>query len=236
MTSKISIILCTYNEANYIENTISALKNNIKNLEIIIVDDNSKDGTKEIINKLNINNEMKVIFREKAQGLASAFLRGLIETTGDKIGWVDTNMSELAPKFNEMDNLLNTGNDIIILSRYTKNGGDHRTLLRSMTSKYFNIFCSLIFRQSIKDYTSSIFLMKRHVLNEVSFLGYGHGEFFIEFLYNAYKKKFKILEIPFIQKMDENQADSKSAPNLLKFIYLGLMYTLRILITLIRRK
>ena len=63
MALKTSIILCTYNEANYIEETVKAIKKNIQNLEIIIVDDNSTDGTKEIINKLNANNDLKVIFR-----------------------------------------------------------------------------------------------------------------------------------------------------------------------------
>ena len=47
-----SIILCTYNEANYIENAIAELEKNIPNLEIVIVDDASSDGTTEIIKKL----------------------------------------------------------------------------------------------------------------------------------------------------------------------------------------
>ena len=89
-----SIILCTYNEANYIENTISELEKNIPNLEIVIVDDASSDGTAEILRKLSQNNKYKVVFRKKSRNLASAFVRGLTETTGDNIGWIDTNMSE----------------------------------------------------------------------------------------------------------------------------------------------
>ena len=235
MNPKTSIILCSYNEANFIEDTINALKKNITNLEIVIVDDNSTDGTKEIINKLNVNNELKVIFRNKSVGLASAFLRGLIETTGDYIGWLDTNMSELAPRFVEMNKLITLQNDIVILSRYINGGDDKRNLLRFLSSKYFNIFCGILFRQPIKDYTTSIFLMKRNVINEVSFIGYGHGEFFIEFLYNAYKKGFKIKEIPFVQKKDSIIGVSKSAPNLTKFFYHALMYFLRVLITIVRR-
>ena len=53
MSLKTSIILCTYNEARYIENAISELEKNISNLELIIVDDFSTDGTIEIIKKLN---------------------------------------------------------------------------------------------------------------------------------------------------------------------------------------
>ena len=72
--------------------------------------------------------------------MASAFTRGIVETTGNYIGWLDTNMDELAPKFNEMIKELEAGNDIVILSRYIQGGGDERALLRSIGSKYFNLF------------------------------------------------------------------------------------------------
>ena len=57
MASKTSIILCTYNEAKYIENTIFELEKVIPNLELIIIDDCSTDGTIEILNKLNKENK-----------------------------------------------------------------------------------------------------------------------------------------------------------------------------------
>ena len=78
-------------------------------------------------------------------------------------------------------------------------------------------------------------MMKRKVIDEVTFLGYGHGEFFIEFLFNAHKKGFKILEIPFVQENDDDLGMSKSAPNLMKFFYLGLNYFIRVFATIIRR-
>jgi len=236
MSSKTSIILCTYNEAKYIENTIAELEKNIADLEIVIVDDNSSDGTVEIIKRLNQNNKYKVVFRKKSRSLASAFVRGLTETTGGNIGWLDTNMGELSPKFTEMINELKSGNDLILMSRFVKGGGDDRILLRSFCSKYFNLLCRIILRTPIKDFTSSIFLMKRKILDEVTFLGYGHGEFFLEFLYNVYQKGFKIKEIPYIQKKDDDNPNSKSAPNLIKFFYLGSLYILRIFTTLVRRK
>ena len=59
--------------------------------------------------------------------------------------------------------------------------------------------------------------MKRKILDEVTFLGYGHGDFFLEFLYNVHKKNFKIKEIPYIQEKDEDDSNSKSSPNLFRF-------------------
>ena len=235
MSPKTSIILCTYNEANHIENAISELEKYIPNLELVIVDDNSSDGTAEIIKRLNVGNKFKAIFRKKNRGLASAFVRGLIETTGDNIGWIDTNMGEVAPRFIEMTEELKLNNDLVILSRYIAGGGDRRNLIRVLCSKYFNILCRIILTSSIKDFTSSIFLMKRQIINEVTFLGYGHGEFFIEFLYKAHKKGFKIKEIPYVQKKDQDLTNSKSAPNLAKFFYLGFIYILRIFSSVMRR-
>ena len=131
---------------------------------------------------------------------------------------------------------LESGNDLVILSRYIKGGGDERILLRSMASKYFNIFARIVLRVPIKDLTNSVFLMQRKVMDEVTFLGYGHGEFFLEFLYNVHNKGFKIKEIPHIQKKDEDLENSKSAPNLFKFFYYGFMYFLRILASIMRKK
>ena len=236
MSSKASIILCTYNEANHIENIISELEKHIPDLEIVIVDDSSSDGTIEIIERLNKNNKYKVIFRKKSRNLASAFVRGLTETTGANIGWIDTNMGELASKFPEMSNELKSDNDLILMSRYVKGGGDNRILVRAFCSKYFNILCRIIFRIPIKDFTSSIFLMKRKILDEVTFLGYGHGDFFLEFLFNVHQKGFKIKEIPYVQKKDDDNTNSKSSPNLVRFFYLGFLYILRIFVSLIRRK
>jgi dolichol-phosphate mannosyltransferase len=236
MSINTSIILCTYNEAKYIQNTIAELEKNIPNVEIVIVDDCSTDGTIEIIQKLNQSNQYKVVYRKKSRSLASAFVRGVVETSGDYIGWIDTNMSEVASSFPNMMHELRGDSDIVVLSRYVNGGGDNRVLLRRLSSKYFNIFCGIVLRSPIKDFTSSIFLMKRKILDEVTFLGYGHGEFFLEFLHNAYKKGFKIKEVPYIQNKDEDVINSKSASSVFKFFYLGFMYLLRIVSTLIRRR
>ena len=109
-------------------------------------------------------------------------------------------MGEVSVKFSEMISELNNNSDVVVLSRYVKGGGDERVFLRSMGSKIFNTFCKILFRIPTRDLTSSIFLMRRYVVDEVTFLCYGHGEFFIEFLYNTHRKGFKIKEIPYIQK------------------------------------
>ena len=85
---KNSILLCTRNEEKYVENTIRNLNKFIPHVEIIIVDDQSNDKTIDVIKKLKSNFDIKLIERNKKSGLASAFLRALIESSGSNVGWI----------------------------------------------------------------------------------------------------------------------------------------------------
>ena len=231
MDKKISIILSTYNEAQVIEQTISKIFKHVKNVEIILVDDNSSDGTFEKVKK--IDNPNLKLFSRKSRGLASAFLLGLINATGDVVGWIDSNMDLLAVKLPDMISKLDN-HDLVMLSRYVEGGKDERKGLRIVASQIVNLICRFILGRKIKDYTSGIFVMNRSVLNKVVPISYGHGEFFIEFLYKAKQKGVKILEIPFIQPADI-EGISKTAPNMFKFIYLSFFYITRIILSLVRR-
>jgi dolichol-phosphate mannosyltransferase len=230
-----SIILCTFNESESITAAVYDIEKKINHSEIIIVDDNSTDGTLDKLKDLQYKKNVKILVRKKNKGLASAFLRGIMNANGEYIGWIDTNMNYLLEKFKHMEDLLNNDDiDIVVLSRYVENGGDEREFLRRFTSKYLNKFCKLIYRSKINDFSSGIFLMKKKILDEVSIIGYGHGDFFIEFLYNVEKKGFKIREVPYIQKKDVLPINSKSAPNIFKFALYGVQYFLRILNSVFR--
>ena len=224
MDKKISIILSTYNEAPIIKETIDKIFTTIKNVEVVVVDDDSTDGTLKIINSLE-NKNIKVYSR-KSRGLASAFLLGMINTNGDYVGWTDSNMPQLTHHFKDMIKKLDSY-DLVLLSRYIAGGGDQRSKMRVLSSKTINFICRFFLGNEIKDYTSSIFLMNRNVLIHGVPIAYGHGEFFIEFLYKIKKNGIKILEIPYIQPPDVE--GSKTATSIIRFLTLGLSYLIRIL-------
>ena len=232
MSNNVSIILSTFNEKLSIEFTISELIKYLPGVEIIVVDDDSPDGTLEVLKKINYEN-LKIFSRKKTKGLASAFLLGLINASGDIIGWLDSNMGDTAKKFPEMLQNLK-GADIVILSRYVADGKDERNKIRVIASYLLNKFSKLILRSKINDLTSGIFLMKREVLNDVVPVAKGHGEFMMEFLYKAEKKGNKIIEIPYIQPIDI-EGHSKSFPNIAKFLYLGFFYLVRIIQSIITK-
>ncbi len=227
---KISIILSTYNEASIIKTTVNEIFFNLQNSEIILVDDNSTDGTIDKLKDIQ-NNNLK-IFSRKSRGLASAFMLGMINASGDYIGWTDSNMPQLIPHFKQMVKKLDTY-DVVLLSRYVDGGGDKRSNMRILSSKIINLVCRIFLGSEIKDYTSSIFLMKKEVLNYGVPIAYGHGEFFIEFLYKIKKNGVKICEIPYVQPPDVE--GSKTASSLIRFFSLGWIYLMRILITRFRK-
>ena len=231
MDKKVSIILSTYNEALVIEDTINRIFKYLNNVEIILVDDNSPDGTFEKVKKIN-NPNLKVFLR-KSRGLASAFLLGLINSSSEVVGWLDSNMGVLAERLPEMLGQLEK-NDIVILSRYVDGGTDLRSKQRVLSSQLINFFCRLILSNKIKDYTSGIFLMKREVLLSAVPIANGHGEFFIEFIYKAHKAGNKIVELPYVHPPDI-EGMSKTAPSILRLCYLGFKYFIRVVQSLFRR-
>ena len=80
-----------------------------------------------------------------------------------------------------------------------------------ISSKMINYFCRLVLGSEIKDYTSSIFLMKKEVLKYGVPIAYGHGEFFIEFLYKVKKNGMKICELPYVQPPDQEGSKTASS-------------------------
>ena len=231
MQPKISIILSTYNEGYIIEDTLKSIFANLSNVEVIVVDDSSVDQTCEKINKFN--DPRVKLFTRQNRGLASAFLLGLINTNGNIVGWFDSNMPELFSKVPQMLSELEN-NDLVLLSRYVPGGKDQRSNIRVFSSKIINLVCRTILGNGIKDYTSSVFLMKREKLSLAVPICYGHGEFFIEFLFKLKKNGTKIVEIPYTHPQD-HEGMSKTATNIFRFLKLGFDYMVRILISRIRK-
>jgi glycosyltransferase involved in cell wall biosynthesis len=232
MNKKVSIILTTYNEAREIKETINKIEEFIPNAEIILVDDNSTDGTIEEAKSLN--NPNLICYSRKRRGLASAFLVGLINSSGNIVGWVDSNMSSVIKNYPLMISKLEEA-DIVILSRYIEGSIDERNRFRVITSYLLNKFSKLILRSKINDISSGLHVMKRDVLLSEIPIGFGHGEFFMEFLARLEKKGLKIIELPFTQTVDI-EGNSKSFPNLYTFSKLGFFYILRLLRAIFKRQ
>lgn len=223
----VSIILPTYNEGENIITLIDALFGNIKQpLEVIVVDDDSPDLTWKIAQECN-RGGVKVI-RRNERGLPSAIERGLKESQGDVVGWMDADMSMPPSALPEMLKSLDQY-DIAIGSRYVRGGKDARSFFRVATSRIVNWFAQVLLGFDIKDYDSGFIVFKKNVLEIVPFPSKcGYGDYFIEFVFKCKKNGFRIKEVPYIF-YDREKGASKTAASLLGFFVLGLGYLKRII-------
>ena len=166
---RVSIILATYNERENIRDTIQGIFRHVPDsVEVIVVDDDSPDNTWHVANSLG-DPRVKVIRRIGTRGLASAFNRGVIESRGEIVGWMDADMSmppSLLPKM--IEKLKDY--DIVIGSRYAEGAKDDRAPLRVYASWLINRLAGAVLGYGIRDYDSGFVVLRRTVFNKVSII------------------------------------------------------------------
>lgn len=233
LVPRVSIVLATYNERENILDTIQSIFEHVKDsVEIIVVDDDSDDRTWELVGQLD-DPRVTLIRRVETRGLASAFNRGIIESRGQIVGWMDADMcmppyllSEMIKKLDEYD--------VVVGSRYAPGGIDDRTLLRVVSSRLINGLAGLVLGYGIKDYDSGFVVLRRSVFDKVSIIPTGYGAYFMEFLYTCCKKGLTVYELPYVFR-DRAKGLSKSAPSIYRFFKTGFQYVCRIFMARLRR-
>lgn len=228
----VSIIIATYEEHDSIQETIPAVFEEIRApVEIIVVDDDSPDGTADYVRSLG-DPRVKLIHRKRSKGLAAAIMRGIMESRGDIIGWIDADMAKEVTYLRRMIELT-AEYDVVVASRLVEGGKDARGATRSLASVLINILARLILGPEIRDYSSCVAMVRREVFDDVIPIAYGFGDFFIEFIHGCSKRGFKVHEIPFTMGQRE-VGISKSFPSVLGFLWLGFKYCVRIVSTRFR--
>ena len=229
----VSIILATYNERDNILETVANIKHHVgEPVEVIVVDDDSPDRTWELVSGLR-DVHVKLIRRVATRGLASAFMRGIIESQGDIIGWMDADMCMPPQILPQMIERLRD-HDVVIGSRYVRGGADDRSALRRYASLFINRFAGMALGYGIQDYDSGFVVVRRSVFDKVSIIPTGYGAYFIEFIYTCCRKGLRVCEVPYAFR-DRTKGASKSLTSLWQFVWLGSAYVMRILMARLRR-
>jgi dolichol-phosphate mannosyltransferase len=230
---RVSVILATYNERENIVDTITAIFEHVTDsVEVIVVDDDSPDETWRLAEDLD-NPNVKVIHRVGTRGLASAFNRGIIESRGQVVCWMDADMCMPPAMLPSMIDKLREF-DIVIGSRYVEGAKDDRTQLRVLSSRMINGLATLVLGYGIRDYDSGFVVLRRSVFDKASIIPTGYGAYFMEFLYNCRRKGLTVYEMPYVFR-DRAKGVSKSAPDLLKFATTGSQYVMRIFTARLRK-
>lgn len=230
---RVSIILATYNERENISETIQQIMRCVAPpLEIIVVDDDSPDETWRLVVELGLP-EVKLIRRVATRGLASAFMRGIIESQGEIVGWMDADSCMPPSVLPQMIERLRD-HDVVIGSRYVAGGRDERGRLRKYGSLFINQFARLVLGYGVRDYDSGFVVVRRSVFDRVSIIPTGYGAYFIEFIYTCCRKRLRVCEVPYVFR-DRTKGASKSFTSFWRLVGLGFAYVLRIVWARCRR-
>ena len=240
-----SVILPTLNENGHIEDLINNISNIFENkqidYEIIVVDDNSLDGTIETIkNMFKKNLNLKLIVREnKSKNLAASLNDGIKKSMFDNLVWMDADFQH-PPKYLEKFIELSDGNDAIICSRFLNNSERYfnnpelNKDINENQSYFYNKLCKLLLYKDITDYTSGFVSIKKKVFENYKLKGF-YGNYFVDLIIYLKKNNYKVIEIPF---KDETRASgySKTVVNFnFKYIYTCIRYSLTLFISFFKK-
>jgi len=201
---QLSIILATFNESQNILKMLNSIDNvllsNVDS-EIIVVDDNSPDGTGTIVEnyiktKKNENQAIRIIRRIDKRGLSSAIIEGFNSANGEMILVMDTDFAHPPEKILEMlDEMQNNHYAIVVGSRFVKGG---KTVGWPFSRKLMSAFATRIARYilglNVKDSTSGFFLIKKNLIENKKFDAIG-SKLLLEILVKTHGAKIK--EIPY---------------------------------------
>lgn len=226
------VMLPTYNERENIELIVPAILKQGKNLKIVIVDDNSPDGTGKVVDGLakKYRNKIHVIHRkEKGRGTAGiAGFKYALKTGADCIIEMDADYShnpDDIPRFLKAIK----DYDIVIGSRYIKGGRMvNCRLIPSLLSRVANNFNSLLFGLKIRDTSGGYKCYRRYVLENIELDNFISTEYSvgIEILFKAIIKGYSFIEIPIIF-VNRIRGNAKSNWNI-RFNYLFTILRLRL--------
>lgn len=201
---KALLIIPTYNEITNIKNVITASLAQSPDLNILVIDDNSPDGTAKVVKEL-LEKEPRInlIERPKKLGLGSAYVQGFKYALKDDFDYILEMDADFSHNPADIPRLLAAAKkyDVVIGSRYCQgvniiNWPFRRLLISYFASKYVRIITGM----PIKDPTSGFKCFRRRVLEAMdldSILSDGYA-FQIEMNFRSWVKGFKIHEIPII--------------------------------------
>jgi glycosyltransferase involved in cell wall biosynthesis len=226
--AKVSVILPTFNERESISDLIFAIQHTLPSPEIIVVDDNSPDGTWQIVRTLaHQHPAVRLIHRTSERGLTSAIQRGIDEATGDVIGWMDCDMSPATLLV--LLARIEQGADIAIASRYAPGGKDARGGMPVAFSWVINTAAKVCvdWRSPVRDYTTGFVAARRQVFTNLRLRG-DYGEYCIDFLVHAVRQGFRVVEVGYVCE-SRTVGESKTAPSFWGFIRRGRKYVTTVL-------
>jgi len=229
--SKVLVIIPTYNEAENITRILPAVLAKGPQIEALVVDDGSPDGTAQLVKGM-MNNDKRVhlIERLKKMGLGTAYVAGFRFAIQNSYDFVFEMDSDFSHSPDEIPNFLRKieGCDLVVGSRYTNGVRVLNWPIQRLLLSYFaNVYTRFVTGLPLHDATGGFKCYRRRVLeaidlDKIKSNGYA---FQIEMSYKAWKRGFRIAEIPIIF-LDRTSGVSKMSKSIVREAFFMLL-TLR---------
>ena len=222
------IIIPTYNEIENIEKMIRKVFSLTEKFHLLIVDDGSPDGTANVVKQLQkeYSDSLFIEERKGKLGLGTAYIHGFkwaLKRNYEYIFEMDCDFSHNPDDLVRLLNACKAGADLAVGSRYVKGGNVSNWDMKRILLSYFaSLYVRMVLWFNVKDTTAGFKCYKRKVLESINldgikFMGYA---FQIEMKYSAYRKGFKIVEVP-ITFVDRVLGTSKMSSKIFKEAFLG---------------
>ncbi len=224
------VIIPTYNEIDNINSIIRAVLNLPESFHVLIVDDNSPDGTANEVQSLQQEFPESLFLESRLgkSGLGTAYVHGFKWALDRKYEYIFEMDADFSHNPNDLQRLYAAallGADVVVGSRYiTGVNVVNWPLSRVLLSYFASMYVRFITGMTIRDATAGFMCYKSTVLeaidfNRIKFVGYA---FQIEMKYRAYCKNFKIIEVPIIFT-DRAKGVSKMSGSIIKEAVFGVI-------------
>ena len=217
---KISVVLPTYDEAGNIVRLVRAIKANIPadwTQEILVVDDNSPDGTFDLAcNAFADDADVKTILRTTDRGLGASIRTGVEAATGDYLLVMDTDFTHRPEEIPAMLHVAQIV-DFVNGSRFCP-GGSMTDTAHYIASFVYNLMIRLVIRTQIQDNLCGFWVGRAEQVRRLPFdeIFYGYGDYYFRLLHFAQVAGMKVVELP--AQYGERQAGA-SKSNFYKMLF-----------------
>lgn len=219
----VSIVIPTYNERGRLGDLVTTLSETFERLgldgELVIVDDNSPDGTGALADELATRYPVRVVHRAGKLGLGTAVIEGFAAAGAEVCGVMDADLSHPVDLLPRMIEAIRTGEaDFVIGSRYVRGGGTRDwPIARLLMSRVACLLARPV--TPVRDATSGFFLLRRSVAEGVRIQA-GGFKICLELLVRG--RATSVVEVPYVfrgRTVGESKMNAKEASGYLRQLY-----------------
>lgn len=193
---KLSVIIPVYNEVESIETILKRVHDTKLVYEIVVVDDGSKDGTRDILKNLDGKNGVRVILHEKNQGKGAAVRTGMFSATGEVLLIQDADLEYDPRDYSELLKPIEEGlADVVYGSRFL--GKAHRVTMfwHMVANKSLTFLTNILYDTILTDMETGYKVFRKDVIQGMVIRANSFN-FEPEFTAKILKRKYRIFEVP----------------------------------------